>query len=570
MALTEGMKLEFCVAAGSNEPTAFVEKDGVRYWLEDSTAPSAIARDQARRFAPYSKEIIVAGMGLGYRVKALVEAGCYRPIVYEPDERLRSATELRFGEFTSQAIVCSRPEQVLSYLSQRPGDNFGLMVTETYARLFKPELEDLFKRLAETEGFRKVRKATGHTRGQEMIRRAMLNTRNLWKYPNVSKLGPEFTKGCPAIIVGAGPSLDKNIEQLRGLFRSHLIFAASTSSRALLEAGCPIDFLLSIEPMSQREVLEDAEERMRWQAFDVVTNPDNIVSDRGLFFIGAHGWARPIHQISRRHYTKPLVYGPNVGSAAVSLAAAWGCRKVILVGFDAAYTGGNMYAQGTGRGDWTINWDPKRAMVAFNRGDQQERMDELFRSVGATGAPKEVTGYEVTAWGGDGTEVTTHDIAIARGWLENWARGFGKKVKAYNCTEGGAQLKGWREVPLATAVTDTDRVIDRERQDELIDAAPAIPTRKVDRWRSNMRMRAMKVASLANRGLAALGDRRKVDRVAEELRIAAARHPFVDALATPKFFEIVENEMIPPHERPKPVFEAVRDAAKTVAECFRD
>nr|NGX51616.1 hypothetical protein [Chlamydiota bacterium] len=59
--------------------------------------------------------------------------------------------------------------------------------------------------------------------------------------------------GTPAIICGAGPSLEKSLDQLRELENRALIFGGGSALVPLSRSGVPIHFAVAIDPESPRE-----------------------------------------------------------------------------------------------------------------------------------------------------------------------------------------------------------------------------------------------------------------------------------------------------------------------------
>src|SRR5512145_3078123 len=65
--------------------------------------------------------------------------------------------------------------------------------------------------------------------------------------PGIAKFAGKFS-GIPAVIVSAGPSLDKNIHELRGWEQNALILSTDTALKPLLAAGIEPHFVLTGDP----------------------------------------------------------------------------------------------------------------------------------------------------------------------------------------------------------------------------------------------------------------------------------------------------------------------------------
>ncbi len=154
----------------------------------------------------------------------------------------------------------------------------------------------------------------------------------------------------PAIICGAGPSLAKQYEKLRGLEDKALIFAGGSSLNALSSQDILPHFGAGVDPFSPQlerlktnrafEVPFFYRNRMYHDAFKMVHGPR-------LFLTGAGGYETPFwfeKKLGLESYD--LDEGFNVVNLSVEIAYALGCDPIIFVGMDLAYTDMKSYATG--------------------------------------------------------------------------------------------------------------------------------------------------------------------------------------------------------------------------------
>lgn len=175
---------------------------------------------------------------------------------------------------------------------------------------------------------------------------------NMLQLPR-SYLGNRFFgnyTGVPAIICGAGPSLEKNIHVLKTLTDKALIFAGGSSVNALNAAGFQPHFGAGIDPNPMQQVRLMANQafevpyfyrnRMYHDAFKTIHGPR-------LYITGAGGYDIAEYFEEKFDIKEEFLdEGHNVVNFCVEIAQAMGCNPIIFVGMDLAYTGMRAYAPG--------------------------------------------------------------------------------------------------------------------------------------------------------------------------------------------------------------------------------
>jgi hypothetical protein len=154
--------------------------------------------------------------------------------------------------------------------------------------------------------------------------------------------------GYPGIIVSAGPSLRKNIDQLAELKGRAVICAVQSTYGTLLDHGIRPDFVTALDyhEMSLRffEGRDDfagmhlvAEPKANWKVIDQYTGPVSLLDNAfARLCLGEALGARP-----------GLKAGATVSHLAVYLALHLGCDPIVLIGQDLGYTNHVYYMPGT-------------------------------------------------------------------------------------------------------------------------------------------------------------------------------------------------------------------------------
>ncbi len=177
-------------------------------------------------------------------------------------------------------------------------------------------------------------------------------------YPNILCLEGAYLadnlfgkfKNIPAIICGAGPSLEKNLPLLRKLSNKALIFAGGSALNALNTANLQPHFGAGIDPNPPQydrlstntafEVPFFYRNRLFHQAFKTIHGPHLYVTGSGGYDISY------LFEDALGITGKPLEEGHNVVNFCLEIAHALGCNPIIFVGMDLAYTGMKSYASG--------------------------------------------------------------------------------------------------------------------------------------------------------------------------------------------------------------------------------
>ncbi|WP_042282466.1 motility associated factor glycosyltransferase family protein [Candidatus Protochlamydia sp. R18] len=177
-------------------------------------------------------------------------------------------------------------------------------------------------------------------------------------YPNLLMLPKSYFgnalfgqfKHTPAIICGAGPSLNKNLEQLKNLKDRALIFAGSSALNALIPEGIIPHFGVAVDP-NQAQLPRVAaakphqipffyRQRLFHKALEVISGPKLYLSGTGGYDISK--WFE--EQLNLKG--EELDEGHNVVNLSLEIAHALGCNPIILVGVDLAFTDETYYAKG--------------------------------------------------------------------------------------------------------------------------------------------------------------------------------------------------------------------------------
>jgi len=271
----------------------------------------------------------------------------------------------------------------------------------------------------------------------------LLNLPAIIESPGVISLFNQFTKR-PAILVSAGPSLDKNIDSLRQAQGKAVILAVDTSLRPLLAHGIRPDFVLAIDAQQITYRHFVGLETSDIFLAGVTRLPPNVLE----LFKGRQFLASDLNNRvwpSIQPYFERLGVlgsGSTVAVLGFDLARNMGCDPIIFVGQDFSYSFERAYAEGT--------------MVANDMVSQlgtHSTMETLTKARKATQRildTLDIAGREPLV---DIHGLPTQMSEAMQGWLTWFTLEIKRtKAKCINASEAGILTEGVEIMPLDEAI----------------------------------------------------------------------------------------------------------------------
>ncbi len=261
--------------------------------------------------------------------------------------------------------------------------------------------------------------------------------------------------GKPMVVVCPGPSLTKNIDQVRELQGRAVIVAVSHALHAVTRAGIVADVVVSVDPSDLRMHYEGVDPTgFRVAALDIGVHPGLFRLGRRppITFAGNGNYAQWL-MAALDHPLEPVVTGGSVTHAAASLGLRWRCDPIVFVGMDLSFPGGRMYA------DTSLD---SNARIELS-GDGRARA--IGYDAGTAAVNRKMTGADdllmevVDAPGWDGIPVkTSRSFEAFRVWLEDMAAAC-PGLRLINATEGGVHVRGFEHLRLAEVIAELPETV---------------------------------------------------------------------------------------------------------------
>lgn len=293
------------------------------------------------------KTVCMFGCGNGVIVSELLsrlDAGS-RVIICEPDSRIRDLFVRRVND--SRVLVCDYEHDRLSFREEliKKVDFYSLesmlvCCHPIYDRAFEDDYLSFIKDINDNRERLLVNRNTLARFREDAPKHVLTNIYTLETLRQVEDLKQIITPDIPVIIVSAGPSLDKNIEELRRAKGHCLIFAVDTAMKYLLAKDIIPDVSITIEPIKPIANYNDERAFDIPIIYDSESNPEIIGPHRSdkILYNCRDYFKALIESIGRSVHTD-IQSGGSVATAAFAICYELKVRNIILIGQDLAYDG---------------------------------------------------------------------------------------------------------------------------------------------------------------------------------------------------------------------------------------
>lgn len=249
---------------------------------------------------------------------------------------------------------------------------------------------------------------TGKHFAEAKVRNEILNFKEILHANCLEDFEDVFPTDRPAILVAAGPSLEKNVHLLKEAKGKFLIIGVDSALRYLVEQDVMPDIAIVADPLKPVRLFEN--EKVQEIPLAVYTEANNevvrLMKHQKIVYVSSESaYSNRLFEIAGRNMYV-LNGGGSVATYAFMLLMAWGYKKIVLLGQDLALGADKVHA---GKDDLDLN--------KLNRNKI------------------EIEGYY-------GEKVyTSPDYDYYRRWYEMAIRRL-DDVEVINSTEGGAKIEG--------------------------------------------------------------------------------------------------------------------------------
>lgn len=336
------------ILAINGQPTLKVHMNETTFCMHSTINPEWEAKELAKSWIENCKqECKIFGMGMGYHVKALLEADKNLKVTvleYRIQPLILALQYLDFAEFFKEGrlniIYKSDLMKVLQKMNQGNEEYAfflhypSLQCVEQQA--LKEMLEDYFINISSM-----MEQGNFLKQNFEYLQKQ--------KFPSCGELRKIFA-GKNVVIVAGGPSVDDELESLKKYRKDVVILSVGTVARKLISVGIRPDAIIITDPQDTMYRQVEGLDADDIPLLLLSTASRSVVKHyHGPIYLVYQEGFEPAEQVAKANGYPLFQTGGSVTTTALDVSIVFDADKIILVGADMAYTDNRSHASGVGR-----------------------------------------------------------------------------------------------------------------------------------------------------------------------------------------------------------------------------
>ena len=419
---------------------------------------------------------LIYGLGLGYLFQVASANSAGTVILYEPDLNILkvafSLVDFSNDILKNNVFITDNIAKAGEYIYQKSNvKNTPLMLTTAaYRDMDSKKFNEMVEELQRMVGSYSLDLKYTQQKFYPIARTMIQNIPNLIKEPPLSSI-KDFYKGQTAVVVSAGPTLDRNIETIKKYRNNIVLIVVGTAMKTIAKHGITPDFLCIIETYDSSKQLEGLD----LSQVNFVTEPYSNINLRKFKFKQIYShisdnmpvnsfWSRIINEKTDEYLSKG-----TVSYTALNIARILGCSKIVMVGQDLAYIEGQCYSKDSAYKDLECRFNKENNKWEITAKDFDNFVeslsnypDEETRIKAAKTRLKNLNNSLYYVKSIKGEQIPTESVYAAFiKPLSEFAQRFNDR-EFINTSLVGAQIDGYENMPLEEALKDSKPIQNRE------------------------------------------------------------------------------------------------------------
>ncbi len=363
--------------AGRNgEDITVVHYGDKEYYLSGKYAPERMAQREVDKIQQIDMGtvLLVIGLSDGRVIRTLLERMKKGAVllVYEPSTEIFLHTLEHYDisrflkeDYTYLVVDDINGTELRSVLDTgiavETVTKLEIMIQGNYSILFSEKIKHVLKLVKQSMNQLRMNWNTLRYFEEDSVYNIVQNYKYLNNHYSWNSLKNILPENVPVIVVAAGPSLDKNIEQLKEAEGKACVIACDTALKPLLRRGIMPDFFIVVDPRKPLELFDDEKIKEIPMISGLNIPPAIMEQHKGKKIIYndtpfmTELFDYVFEKENSKKYVAGLASGGSVANSAFSAGYWMGAKTIILVGQDLALTGEKEHAEGTFRNDWKRN-----------------------------------------------------------------------------------------------------------------------------------------------------------------------------------------------------------------------
>lgn len=372
--------------AWNGEYVTYVIKDSKQFRLTSSYNPKHEAKKWVEQYKFINSNTIITlfGFGTGSFVREIINNRGENDIlfIYEPSLQLFK----HVMEHYDITDIISAINVVLAFEGMNDFEFHNLLQNVTnitnlttqihcshpyYETMFPESGIKYWKELKDNKIHTQININTEKALGRFIIENSLYNIRFLKDSIRLDDMKRAINVNIPAVIISAGPSLKKCVNDLKSMKGKAYILAVDTIVDFIMKEGIIPDYIVTIDPVKNIKYFGDRELDMPLLC-EMASNKQVLELHKGKkVFYSCIPYLENLYRETGKE--PPTLYtGASVATAAFSACIQLGFKRIILVGQDLAYEGESSHAYGIAKYSFEI----KELMVEGVKGNQvKSRLD---------------------------------------------------------------------------------------------------------------------------------------------------------------------------------------------------